>query len=856
MKTTETSPTVLVVNDDPNVLGLLTVLLEHEGYRTVTADCGERALELALSSEPDIIISDVVMPEVDGIEVCRRLKRDARTASIPVLLASAIRQSGKDNLEGLNAGADDYIEMPCRRQELLVKVARLAERHRVEKHYRELVEQTADIIFTRDLDGYVKSINEAGARFFGRPASEIVGLHLAQLIGDEEAADNIEKARRHASDEPIRKVVCVEDARGETHYLDWMIMVVRDVQGNATGARGVARDITEQWLAQEAMRESEARYRALVEQSSDGIFLIDPADKRILEANPAYQQMLGYSAEELKGLTLYDVAHSERKIINWNVERVLAKGDHVVGERQHRRKDGSLVDVEVTVKRLSYGGKEVICTTARDLTERKRAQAEMQTSEAEMRALFAAMTDVILVLDAEGRCRKIAPTNPDLLFKPPDEVVGKRLHEIFPGEQAEKFSGFVARALESGRPVDVEYDLTIKGRQVWFSGTVSPMPGDCVVLVARDITERKHAEDALAQQAEREALINRISNAVRRSLDAEEVFRTAVREIGMHLDVDRCSLFLLDRGANLVRNAAEYDAQGVAPAGRDYPLSLVEELVKDIREQGVLTYDDAAADERIGFIYHNILRKVGTRSIMYVAIRVGDETPACFAISTSRAVRRWSEADVDVARAVAVQTGLAIRQAELYQKAEATSSREALINRLSLSIRASLSLPEVLGTTTRELGRALNASRVTLYLHNPERDEAAADHEYVAPHAASARHLKINFDSPIGQRLLRSAQPIVIDDALNYANGGAEYDLYVRSHAARFGLRSQINCPLVVNGRFRGALCIHQTDRVRHWTEDEVALVQAVASQLATGIAQAELFEMTRRAKKEWETTF
>ena len=75
---------------------------------------------------------------------------------------------------------------------------------------------------------------------------------------------------------------------------------------------------------------------------------------------------------------------------------------------------------------------------------------------------------------------------------------------------------------------------------------------------------------------------------------------------------------------------------------------------------------------------------------------------------------------------------------------------------------------------------------------------------------------------------------------------------YIGTH----GWLSKIVCPLVVQGQFRGALCIHQTDRLRRWTKDEVLLVESVAAQLVTGIAQAELFEMVERAKRTWETTF
>ena len=140
---------------------------------------------------------------------------------------------------------------------------------------------------------------------------------------------------------------------------------------------------------------------------------------------------------------------------------------------------------------------------------------------------------------------------------------------------------------------------------------------------------------------------------------------------------------------------------------------------------------------------------------MYVAIRVGDDVPAAFALSTTKGIREWSEADIELAKAVADQTGIAIRQAELYQKAETTSVREALVNRLTMAIRASLSLPEVLSTATRELGRALSASRVHLYLYDAEQTRLPLEHEYLAPNCDSVRHVEVTYEDPIGQRLLR-----------------------------------------------------------------------------------------------------
>ena len=149
------------------------------------------------------------------------------------------------------------------------------------------------------------------------------------------------------------------------------------------------------------------------------------------------------------------------------------------------------------------------------MTTAKPAAPATRDADAELEALFAAINDVILVLDAEGRYVKIAPTNPSLLYRPAGELLGKTLREVFDPAQAEQFMEYIRTALEARTTVHFEYSLSIAGHEVWFSGAISPMSGDQVVLVGRDITERKRAAERLRASEQRfRALVEHSSDVI------------------------------------------------------------------------------------------------------------------------------------------------------------------------------------------------------------------------------------------------------------------------------------------------------------------------------------------------------
>ena len=129
-------PRILVIDDDPAISELVSINLEMAGYDVSQAEDGIKGQALALQLQPDLIILDLMLPKVDGFTVCQRLRRDERTADIPVLMLTALGQT-QDKVDGFNAGADDYLTKPFEVEEMLARVRALLRRtERIPAIYR------------------------------------------------------------------------------------------------------------------------------------------------------------------------------------------------------------------------------------------------------------------------------------------------------------------------------------------------------------------------------------------------------------------------------------------------------------------------------------------------------------------------------------------------------------------------------------------------------------------------------------------------------------------------------------------------------------------------------------------------
>ncbi len=387
-----------------------------------------------------------------------------------------------------------------------------------QEHYRGLVETTSDWIWEVDAHGVYTYASPKVSELLGYEPSEVVGRTPFDLMPPEEATRVAEAIRPHFERcEPFSHLEILKLHKdGRQVVLDTSGVPVFDGHREFCGFRGVARDITEQKRAAEALRESEELFRTLFEQAMDGLALADLETQQISRPNPQMCRLLGYSPGELQRLSVSDLHPTED--LPWVMETFArqARGEiETPVEMPVRRKDGTVFYADVSAKPVMVGGRKCLLGVFRDVTARRQAEEALRQSEQRLRALFAAMTDVILVFDSRGRCLEVAPTKPDLLYKPAEEVLGKTLHEIFPAAQADSFLDHVRRALDTGQTVPLEYSLPIGGEEVRFSAAISPLSRDTVLVVARDITAQvEQYERLLAAERGRASLAEHLTEEI------------------------------------------------------------------------------------------------------------------------------------------------------------------------------------------------------------------------------------------------------------------------------------------------------------------------------------------------------
>lgn len=412
------------------------------------------------------------------------------------------------------------------------EIHRERERQRALQMLSAIAESSEDAIFAKDAEGRYLLFNPAAARFVGKAAEAVLG-HDDRAIFPPEQAGMLKAVSRRVMEtgriETHEEVL--ETAAGTKVFLTTK-GPLRDAGGRIAGTFGISRDITERKRAEEALRESETRFRALVEQSLAGIYIIQ--DGRFRYVNPGFAAIFGYvsAADIVAGVSVADlVASGDRaRVANNILRRVEGETDDIHYTFLGLRRDGSLIDVEVHGRRFDYEGRPAVIGIILDITARKAAEDALRESELRFHDIVKATADWVWEVDAEARYTYASESVHDFLGYTPQEILGKTPFDLMPPDEAARvgklFAGIVARR-ESFRDLD-NLNVRKDGSMVQVSTNGMPILDPDGRLMGyrgldRDITEQKRAELELRTRNEELERFNRAS--VERELDMIELKR-------------------------------------------------------------------------------------------------------------------------------------------------------------------------------------------------------------------------------------------------------------------------------------------------------------------------------------------
>ena len=364
------------------------------------------------------------------------------------------------------------------------------------------------------------------------------------------------------------------------------------------------------------------------------------------------------------------------------------------------------------------------------------------------------------------------------------------------------------------------------------------------------------AREKLQELAQGTATINRITTAIRASLDPPVMFAAIVRELGSALKVDGCTLSLWTKSDRFVRCVGLYnphERQIILDSDRwrqatSSSVPIAENPILQALLYQKKTIDLSDLEQQKDLARYELPWHAKARALMIVPLVVDDEIIGSITLRQSDDSRMWSAAEIELAETVASQAAIAIDQVLTHQQIKELAQRQTTINRITATIRSSLEPPITFAAIAKELGSALKVDGCTLSLwtkndlyvrcvglYNPQEPE------------------KIILDSADWQQATTSSVPIaanpILQALLFNKKTVKSTDLEKQKNLARYELpwhakaRALLIVPLIVDDEIIGSITLRQSDNSRDWNSSEIELAEAVASQAAIAVQQAKLYQ-------------
>ncbi len=666
-------------------------VLEPMFRRILTAGVAFHNIELSgtTAKQPGVerhyIASYFPLPDPDGqpasigivvIEITERKRAE-----------EALRQY-QEHLEDLVA--ERTAELSRANEQLQQEIAeRQQAESEIQRSYnllRTVLESTADGIFVKDCEGRYVMVNPAAARMARMSVREMVGKKDPDILPPEIARKLMEKDREIITSGEAQRFE--EDAlvAGEIQTLLVTKSCWRDGFGSVIGIVGVVQDITERKALERELVLRQARFDAFFKAANAGMAILD-RELRFAQINETLAEMNGPSVEEHLGKTLAEVLPHLAPILEPMYRQMLATGEPALNQETSSytpQNPGGLRHWIASHFPLpGEGGFIGIGAVIIEITARKRAEEALQEQIEQNQLILQTALDGFFKLRLDGQILEVNPAFSAVVGYSREELLGMKITELEAQETAEETARHIERVIQTGSDRFQTKHRRKDGQIVNLEISTNFVEIGCdrfIFCFARDMTERVRAEEALRQseqalrqQAQREALLNRLARAIRNSLNLNTILETAVREIRNLLQVDWCGFSWYRNNAKPPVWEVVYEARNpsIPTLIASSPVEILSPLVLQFLERQIHPPTGASTLNELGISY--LYLSLGVSSAVVLLIQTQSGEVGMIACHSTQGLRPWSEAEVELLQAVTDQLAIAIDQARLYEQTRAAA---------------------------------------------------------------------------------------------------------------------------------------------------------------------------------------
>lgn len=515
-------PYILLADDNADIRDYIKKLLQPQ-YEVKTANDGVEALQLINEKVPDLILSDIMMPRMDGIALLKQLKQNPKTALTPVILLSA-RAGEEAQMDGLESGADDYLIKPFSAKELMTRVQthlRIAAiRSESEQRLRNFILQAPVSIAILNADYVFEMANNQYFQLVNRSQEEVIGKSTKEVFP--ELSGHIIKAilqKVIQSNEPYfgneYPVPLVRNGKTDTSYFNFVYQPLSEPDGFVHRVIVTATEVTEQVLARKKVEESEQRLQIATQAAQLGVWEYDIQKDTALWEGHRMHEIFGFEPTDTPldtNTILQEFIHpADVESATKDLETTFATGKplHSIYRSRRKNTDG-WIWLEQNA-RVEYDTNNIparmVGVTA-DITERKRAEQALQASEERFRGLQQAMPDGFMIFESvrdqagaieDFRWAYVNPAAEQIVQRTAADLVGKFLLQEMPGNRTDGLFDAYTQVVETGEIWRREFQYQHEGLDHFFVST-AVKTDDGFAVSFSDISEKKRAENNINYQ--------------------------------------------------------------------------------------------------------------------------------------------------------------------------------------------------------------------------------------------------------------------------------------------------------------------------------------------------------------------